>query len=497
MMLIYAVDLGTTNLKVALYDEELNRLAVATTGAVYARSGSRVEFDPEAYMRTVIDLIGECARSSGVSTSRHEAVIALSGQAESLVLLDAAGRPTRPAISWLDERSVRQAVEIAEHFDPTDAFARTGQPVVSATWPATKLRWLLEHEPETMAVTACVLLIKDYVLYRLTGKFAGELTTRGFSYLYDVQAGTYWGSMLDFCGIRAEQLPELVPAGTPFARGSAGHDLDLPPAVGYTVNVGALDHFCSMVGTGSYRPGLISESAGTVLSLSMLAEAWSFDPLRRISFHRGLSPDDIVLFNGVDSGGISLDWYRDLFGGNLNLADLDAQLSTRDQSAAPLFLPYLTGVNPPAYYADARGAFIGLGLKHDAIDLAFAVEEGVAHLLRENVEEFVGPANRQGLTIVSTGGGTASPFWNQLKADVCEVPLLVPRESESTCRGVAIVAVAAGNAGLTPDRLRAAISDFGQSSEADIYHPDGAKFRAERYAQYKSTSGLLFAGDEH
>jgi xylulokinase len=496
-MLIYAVDLGTTNLKVAMYDEELTRLAVASAQAVYTRTGPRVEFDPEAYLDSVLELVGECARSSGVDTAHHDAVIALTGQAESLVLLDSSGRPTRPAISWLDERSVRQADEVAERFDATDSFATTGQPVVSATWPATKLRWLLENEPETMASTSRVLLVKDYVLYRLTGRLAGELSTRGFSYFFDVQAGSYWGSMLDFCGIRTEQLPELVPAGTPFTFSSSARDLDLPPAISYTANAGALDHFCSMVGTGSYRPGLISESAGTVLSLSMLTESWSFDPLTRISFHRGLTNGDIVLFNGVDSGGISLDWYRELYDGHLDFADLNAQLPTCDQSAAPLFLPYLTGVNPPAYYANARGAFIGLGLKHDAIDLAYAVEEGVAHLLRENVDEFVGPAKRPGVTIVSTGGGTASPFWNQLKADVCETPLLVPRESESSCRGVAIMAVAAGHTGLAPDRLRSAIADFGQPTEADIYHPDGAGFRAERYARYLSISRLLFAADDH
>jgi len=308
-----------------------------------------------------------------------------------------------------------------------------------------------------------------------------------------VQAGEYWDGMLDYCGVSAEQLPELVPAGTPFPMTLRNRDWDLPAASSYSVNVGALDHFCSMVGTGSYRPGLISESAGTVLSLSMLTEGWTFDPAKRISFHRGLSHGDIVLFNGVDSGGISLDWYRDLHGGRLDFATLSAELPSRNQRGAPLFLPYLTGVNPPAYYPDARGAFIGLGLEHDAIDLAFAVEEGVAHLLRENVDEFVGPANRQGLTIVSTGGGTASPFWNQLKADVCDVPLLVPRQSESTCRGVAILAVAAGSTGIAPERLRAAISDFGKPTEADIYHPDGAAFRAERYAQYRSTSRLLYA----
>ena len=198
-----------------------------------------------------------------------------------------------------------------------------------------------------------------------------------------------------------------------------------------------------MAGTGSYTAGIVSESAGTVLSLSLLTDGWTFDPARKVSFHAGLRPGEIVLFNGVDSGGVSLEWFRREGLDGMGYDDLEAQLRayTSDRRA-PMFLPYLTGVNPPDYFPDARGAFLDLDLAHGRIDLAYAVEEGVAHLLRRNVDYLTaGPARE----IISTGGGASSAFWNQLKADVCGIDVVVPDEREATCRGAAALAlVAAG-----------------------------------------------------
>src|ERR1700677_3364781 len=111
-MLIYAVDLGTTNLKVALYDECLRRLALASKAVVYDTGEGRVEFDPLAIVADVIDLIGQCAGPSGIETRPHRAVIVLTGQAESLVLARGDMAPVRPGISWLDSRASRESAEI-------------------------------------------------------------------------------------------------------------------------------------------------------------------------------------------------------------------------------------------------------------------------------------------------------------------------------------------------------------------------------------------------
>lgn len=440
-MLVYAVDVGTTNLKAVLFDDQLRRLAIASTPAVYDRDGDRVEFDPDQLFTSLIDLIHQCHRDAG-DVGMQDAVIVLTGQAESIVLNDSMGNPVRPGMSWLDDRAVYEATEIGERFGVDSAFEVTGEPAPSATWPAAKLRWLARHEPDTLAATTEVLMVKDDLVRRFTGCSVGDATTRGFTYLYDVQGRHYWRDMLDFVSVSEDTLPEDVRAGTDVGPVTPAVAERLPAAVSYRVNTGALDHFCAMIGTGSYRPDVVSESAGTVLSLSLLTRDWKHDAAHKVSFHRGIGDDDIVLFNGVDSGGIALEWYRREGLAGMDYSELEARLRDRSNVSAPLFLPYLTGVNPPDFFPHARGAILDLDLGHDRIDLAYAVEEGIAHLLRRNVDYLTaGPPQE----IVSTGGGASSAFWSQLKADICGVDVVVPDEREATCRGAAVLAlVAAG-----------------------------------------------------
>jgi len=147
-------------------------------------------------------------------------------------------------------------------------------------------------------------------------------------------------------------------------------------------------------------------------------------------------------------------------------------------------LPYLTGINPPDYLANARGAFLGLELGHDQVDLAFAVEEGIAHLLRRNVE-YIAPHSVH--EIVSTGGGAASPFWNQLKADVCGVDVVVPDEHEATCRGAAVLSlVAAGALGSLDDA-----DDLHRPSTVR-YRPSSSHNQEARYALFDNYLQRLF-----
>lgn len=482
-MLIYAVDIGTTNIKVVLFDEMLRRLAMAATPAVYDQVGDRVEFSADALFSSVIELIGRCHRDA--DPGRQNATIALTGQAESLVVLGSSGEPVFPGMSWLDDRAGREAAAICDHFDGDTAFAVTGQPAASPTWPAAKLLWLAQNEPKVMDGATSVLMIKDELIRRFTGEAFGEVSTRGFSYFYDVANRCYWPEMLDFIGISDSVLPQIVPAGTDLGPVRAEIADRLPPAVCYRVNAGALDHFCAMAGTDSYCPGIVSESAGTVLSLSLLTSGWTFDPGHKVSFHNGFGVDDIVLFSGVDSGGIALEWYRREGLADMAYSELERQLRARPPEGAPIFLPYLTGVNPPDYFTDARGAFLDLELGHTRIDLAFAVEEGIAHLLRRNVDYLSGGSIQQ---IVSTGGGSESSFFNQLKADVCDIDVVVPEEREATCRGAAVLALlAAGEIDSLADtgRLtRPAATRHRARTTAD---------REDRYRRFDNYLKLLFA----
>jgi len=484
-LIIYAVDLGTTNIKVALYDEHARFLSSARAPMTYRRDGAFVEFDPNAVFDTVVALIGDCARRADPEPA-DEARIVVTGQAESLVLLDQWGHPVAPGISWMDERSVEEAAEIAEHFDPSLAFAVTGEPEPVPTWPATKLRWLSRHQPRVLGAVRHVLMIKDYIIFRFSGRMVGEETTRGFTYLYDVPGRRYWTEMLEFCSTDPDAMPELVPAGTDVGAVLGPVADQLPPAAGYIVNSGALDHFCAMLGTGSYRPGAVSASAGTVLSLAMLGTDWHFEPSMKVSFHRGLRADDTVLFTCADSGGVCMDWFQQNVASSVSYDELERELPGRSHADAPIFLPYLTGVNPPDFLAGARGGLLGLQLRHDRVDLAYAVMEGVAHLLRRNIDYLAG-YGQSARSIVSTGGGTASAFWNQLKADVCGLEFRTPEEPEATCRGAAVLALAA--AGVIDS-----VTDTAglHQPEDNTYHPHDNALRAARYGEFDSLLRRLY-----
>jgi xylulokinase len=141
-----------------------------------------------------------------------------------------------------------------------------------------------------------------------------------------------------------------------------------------------------------------------------------------------------------------------------------------------MFLPYLTGVNAPDFFPDAKAAFLDLDLGHDRIDMAYAVEEGISHLVRRNVEYLSEELVRE---IVSTGGGAASPFWNQLKADVCNVDVVVPDELEATCRGAAVLAlVGSGRLSRPEDAIQL-------NAPASVrYRPSKEAERQARYERF-------------
>lgn len=487
-MLVYAVDLGTTNIKVGLFDEKLQRLGLVSAPAQYIGNGSRVEFDADGYFDTVVDLISQSAWAAGLSEITQSSRIVLTGQAESFVLIDAAGAAIRPGISWLDERGDDECRQIADLFGAAEGFRITGQPTVTTTWSAPKLRWLATHEPAALAATAHVLMIKDFIAYRFTGEIVGEITTRAFSYLFDVNAGSYWSEMVEFCGLSERQLPETVGAGTDVGSVLGPVADRLPRCAGYTVNLGALDHFAAMIGTDSYRPGVVSESAGSVLSLSMLAEPdWQFDPENLISFHRGIAAEDIVLFSCADNGGVVFDWFRKIFGTPMEYEELEQALVERDHTDAPLFLPFMTGTNPPEYYVQPGGAFVNLHLAHDQIDMAYAVQEGVAHLLRSNIDYL---ATSDLARIVSTGGGARSRLWNQLKADISRLDVTVPAEPEAACRGAAVLAlVAAGELGTWSEAAQL------NPVDVEVYTATPTPSHEQRYARYSQTVSALYRPD--
>ena len=427
------VDLGSTNIKAALYDENMRLLARESVPVAYIRENGFVEFDAADYCENLVELLAEVMRGQDC---KKVAQIAFTGQAESLVVLDGAGKPLMNAISWMDERSIEECRQLAEKFSDEICEAVTGQQAVLPTWPATKILWLKKNRPEVYENAACYMLLKDYIVYCLTGRKLADMSIATFSFYFDIYRKVYWQEMLDAIDITQAQLPVLCEPCT-----VAGDTLPeitdrlglLRPAA---VNVGTLDHFAGMVGTGNIAPGRVTLSTGTVMALATMSGE-NMPKNSGIAMHYGFLPDTHVMLPVAESGGVSLEWFKR----GCMAADYDtmnAELAKRGSSEV-LFLPYLVGTGAPEFDAGATGVFWGLRQEHDAIDMAGAVMEGVAFVLRKNCEHIA----RNGValdSIVATGGGTKSAVWCQLQADITGLPVAVPAEKEAACLGAAMIA---------------------------------------------------------
>lgn len=422
------VDLGSTNLKAAVYDETFRCLAQETEPVAYERDSGFVEFNAEAYFQSLAALLRRLGQTDGVT---H---IGFTGQAETLVVLDANGKPLMNAISWMDERSREECEILAAQFDAQECEAVTGQMAVLPTWPATKILWLRRNRPDIFKRAATYLLLKDYIVYRMTGRMVGDCSIATFSFYFDIYHKCYWKKMLDAIGVREEQLPPLAEPCTEQGALTNASALGLPEGV--RVNLGTLDHFAGMIGTGNVASGGVSLSTGTVMALATLAQ--TAKPCG-IAMHYGFEPDTHVMLPVAESGGASLEWFRKTCMPDVDYATLNRTLAQRDLETGVVFLPYLVGTNAPRFDAAASGMFCGLRAEHDAFDMAAAVMKGVAFLLRENCEAME-RAGAKIQYIVATGGGAKSEIWCQMQADITGLPVVVPNEKEAACLGAAMAA---------------------------------------------------------
>ncbi len=372
-----------------------------------------------------------------------------------MVPVDGAGRPLGPALVWLDNRALAEAREINDAFGPGRVYDVTGVPAVVPTWSACKILWWRRHQPDLFAVARQFLLVEDLVLHRLTGRFVTEGGVHCTSLLFDVRGHAWWDEMLDVAGIDASRLPELARPGevvgtlTPAAAAALGLSTRVQ------VVAGGMDQGAGAVGVGNVRAGMISESTGGALTLQASVHRHGGDPSRQTPVYVHSVPGMYLYCPVCPTGGMALTWFRDQFGGEevaraaregTSAYDLLTALAADvpPGSEGLLMLPHLMGAFSPEYEPEAKGVFYGFTLRHGRAHFVRAVLEAVAFMLRRNLELLAG-AGAPADEVRSHGGGARSALWNQVKADVCGLPVLTLEGDDAAIRGDAMLAgLAAG-----------------------------------------------------
>jgi xylulokinase len=481
---LLGIDVSTTGSKALLLAEDGAVVGSATTDHPLAtpRPGWS-EQDPEHWWESTRRSIGEVLRQTGISPA-DVAAIGLTGQMHGLVLLDAGGRVLRPCILWNDQRTAEECAQITEQVGRERVLAITGNPVLPG-FTAPKLAWVRRHEPELFRRAARVLLPKDYIRFRLTGAFVSDVSDASGTSLLDVGARAWSDEMLAALDIPRAWVPEVTESPVASATLSATGAEATGLRAGTPVVSGAGDNAAAAVGTGITRPGRVSVSLGTSGVVFAPLERYRPDPQGRLHAFCHAVPGRWHLMGVMLSAAGSLRWYRDAIGGGADGgASFDALVE--EAAGAPagaeglLFLPYLSGERTPHPDPDARGAFVGLSLRHGRAHLTRAVLEGVAFGLRDSLELMRELGLDAGQVRVA-GGGARSALWRRILADVLGVEVVTTSATEGAALGAAVLAGA--GAGVLPG-LEAA-TDSARELERVRPGTDAAVY-ADLYPRYRA-----------
>jgi len=441
---LLAHDLGTTGNKATLFDEhgKLVASALETYPTQYDRPGW-VEQDPESWWEAVCRASASVMEKAGIGKSSI-AAMSFSGHMMGCVPVDEQGTALRRAIIWADTRSTEQVSTLLSAMSPKEIYRITGTRP-NPNYTLEKIMWVRDHEPEIYRRTRYVLQSKDYIVARLTGRFATDYSDASATNAFDLSAKAWSDGLLDAAGIPKSLFPEALPSATVIGPVVSSDGVDLS---GVPVVLGGGDGACATVGAGVIRANEGYNYFGSSSWIAIATGEPVFDPGMRTFNLCHLEPTLYMPVGTMQSAGGSYDWIREvLVPEELGKTPDEAYAHLNRWAAASpagangaLFLPYLIGERSPRWNEDARGAFIGLARSHGVGDLVRAVLEGVAFNLRVIFDALT----EQGAELRSLrmiGGGIRNAVLCQALADMLGIPIERLESGEfATSLGAAVCA---------------------------------------------------------
>lgn len=492
MEYLIGLDIGTTAEKAALFSTDGKLLAVSTQEYdLITPHINWVEEDPGVYWAAFKSAINDLKAQHPFSAEDDSFALAISAQGETIFFIDEDGNDLRNAIVWMDNRSADEAAELKRCFGDEECYRVTGQVSFEPCWPASKILWVKNNEPDVFNRTAKFALIEDYFIFRMTGLWATEGSLVCSSTYWDIINKTYWKDMLDFLGIGESRLPPVFESGEVIGKilPDVGRDLGLGCNV--TVCTGCLDQVAGAIGAGNIKEGMFSENIGAALAICVPVNKPVFDPSRKMPLHYFAIPD-MYMIHTFTNGGMTLRWFRDKF----CQVEMDAEklsgtdaydLLGREAERCPagsdglIMLPHLSGSLAPDVNAKAKGTWFGFTLQHTKAHFVRSIMESLGYIIKRNIDSLAD----MGITVSrirSMGGGAKSKVWNQIKCDILGIPITTVKSREAASLGAAILAgKAVGHFSSISDAVSSMVE------EKDSYTPNSKNSHVyeKGYEMYK------------
>ncbi len=434
------IDTSTTSSKALLIDERGEVIAVASSPhTLQTPKPLWSEQDPREWWDAVSASIRSVLEKAGIG-GEQVAAVGLTGQMHGLVLLDDAGNVLRPAILWNDQRTQSECDEIHRRIGKEKFIQITGN-VALTGFTAPKILWVKENEPDIYAKAKHVLLPKDYIRYKLTGEYAMDKADGSGTVLFDLKSRKWSREVLEALGIDASWMPRTF-EGPEFTGGVTAEAASITGLkVGTPIAAGGGDQAAQAVGVGAVEPGVVALTVGTSGVVFATTPSALIEPNGRLHAFCHAVPGMWHFMGVMLSAAGSLQWYRDTLAPNVSFDDLLKEAEPVPAGSEGLqFLPYLSGERTPHPDPLARGAFIGLTLRHSRAHMTRAVLEGVSFGLKD-IFTLIQNAGLGTISQVrASGGGTKGALWRQILASVLGTELVTVNTTEGAAYGAALLA---------------------------------------------------------
>lgn len=482
---LMGIDLGTTSLKVSLY--QANGSLVASTSSEYPILTPRVGYAEQNPNDWWLGFLSCCKFLSNEFTDAFNGIagIGLCGQMHTQVYLNDQLNVLRPAITWMDQRTGGIVEKINSVPESKQIIFQETSNIASTTYSAPHIRWVIENQPEIWAEVKHILVAKDYLKLLLTGQKITDFAEASGTLLFDVKKACWSQKAFDFFGIPREYFPEALPSDevVGYVTEEAAKLTGLPSGVPL-VN-GSSDNSASALGSGMTQSGQVTLILGTAGVITVCSDTPLTDKLGRTLCWYYCLREHWVSLGIMQTAGESLEWFKDAFDSFSDTGLSSDQIFNQYNDAVGnvpegcyglTFLPYLNGERTPYWDTSARGVFFGINLKTTKAHFVRAIMEGVSFAFRNNLEtvESLGIKINE---VRAVGGGLHSQEWLKILGKILRKPIITVVDPDTSNLGNIMLA---GKALGLFDSYQAVVDKSVKISNR-VYYPDGLDIYERQY----------------
>lgn len=489
-MAVIGLDVGTSGVKSTLFDDDARAIGHAYREYnLLGGAQGRYELDPRVLWEKAQEVLAESVRAYAGTVD----AICVTSMGESFVCLDERDQVLCNTMIYMDPRGAEECEEFLGLHSEEQMLGRCGQ-YADRMFALFKLRWMRRHMPEVLEKTRKICFIADFITRMLGAEFQCDYSLAARSAMFNVFDKTWIDSYVEFSTLDPRALPEPVPGGSVVGEIHPEMARRLGMRGRAKLIVGGHDQVLAAVGSGAWESGDIANGMGTVDCITTVMSQDRLDPAQMLKYNFPIVPyldsGNYVTYPFNMSGGCTVKWFRDTFARDIASLPEAYELLNREAPDAPtnlLVLPYFAGAGTPSMDADTPAVIAGLRLGDSRGKVFRAFLEGESYEMMVNLECM----QQMGFEIkrfISVGGGSKSPLWMQLRADIFNLPVQLPEIKEAGTFGSAMLCmVGIGRYASVREAQNALI----RYSETYLPDPQNHEIYCESYRKYKAFCGAM------